>query len=217
VSRPELRRWSPGDAVEPLAELLRRGGVLAIPTESSYGLAVDPRNRKGVDAVFAIKRRPADRPLPIVVANIEQIEELGGSFPNQLARELAREWPAPLTLLLPLVAPLPAAAGSSRAGFRVPAHAELRQLLAELGTGLSATSANLSGEPPVLDPEELPTLLEGADAALFDGGRLPGGAPSTVVGVEGGELQILRQGSFGVEQSISFSAPSVEISVDDAS
>lgn len=201
----------------PLVELLDRGGVLAIPTESSYGLAVDPRNRRGVEAVFAIKRRPVDRPLPIVVANREQIEDLGGSFPNDLARSLASAWPAPLTLLLPLVRPLPATAGSHRAGFRVPDHAGLRDLLTGLGTGLSATSANRSGEAPILDPDQLPALLGEADAAIVDGGRLAGGAPSTVVGVEGGEIEILRPGSFTVEQCISFSAPSVEISVDDAS
>jgi len=217
VSRSPVPRWSPGEPVAPLLELLERGGVLAIPTESSYGLAVDPRNRKGVEAVFAIKQRPADQPLPIVVANLQQIGDLGGSFPSALARSMATAWPAPLTLLLPLAGSLPAAAGSLRAGFRVPDHAGLRELLDQLGTGLSATSANRSGEAPIVDPDELSALLGQADAVIVDGGRLVGGAPSTVVGFEEDGFQILRQGSFAVEKCISFSAPSVEISVDDAS
>jgi L-threonylcarbamoyladenylate synthase len=217
LSSAKVPRWAPGDDVAPLTARLERGGVLAIPTESSYGLAVDPRNRAAVEAVFAIKQRPPDRPLPIVVANLEQIEELGGRLPNELARSLARAWPAALTLLLPLERPLPATAGSELGGFRIPDHAALRVLLAELGHGLSATSANLSGAAPILDPADLEPLLAGADAVIVDGGRLPGGAPSTVVDVSGGSLQVLRQGRFTVEQCISFSAPSVEISVDDAS
>lgn len=217
MNRSPCPLWLPGEPVAPLFELLERGGVLAIPTESSYGLAVDPRNRTGVEAVFAIKQRPADQPLPIVVANLKQIEDLGGSFPSALSRSMATAWPAPLTLLLPLAGPLPAAAGSGRAGFRVPAHAGLRELLGVLGTGLSATSANRSGETPIVDPSELAALLERADAVIVDGGRLRGGAPSTVVGFEEDGMQIVRQGSFAVEKYISFSAPSVEISVDDAS
>lgn len=209
-------RWRPDRPVEPLRELIARGGVLAIPTESSYGLAVDPRDPAAVESVFAIKRRAADQPLPIVVADLGQIRALGAQMPDGLA-PLAALWPAPLTLLLPVAAGIAAAAGSARLGFRVPAHAGLRRLLAEIGHGLTATSANRSGEPPVVDPDRLDDLLRGWDAAIVDGGVLAGGPPSTIVGWRGGELEIVRPGAFPVDQVISFSAPSVEISVEDAS
>ena len=217
MTEPGVPRWRPGQPVEPLRELIARGGVLAIPTESSYGLAVDPRNREAVSAVFSIKRRPAERPLPIVVADLLQIRELGGQLPEELEAPLAELWPAAVTVLLPFEGRVPAAAGSDRLGFRIPAHEMLLRLLAELGHGLSATSANVSGSAPVLEPDGLDELLRGADAVIVDGGRLAGGSPSTVVGWRDGQLEVVRPGSVTVDKLISFSAPSVEISVEDAS
>ncbi len=210
-------RWRSGQPIGPLRELIARGGVLAIPTESSYGLAVDPENREAVNAVFAIKRRPANKPLPIVVSDMDQIHALGAWLPNSLQATLETLWPAPLTVLLPVAGDVPAAAGSARLGFRIPSHPLLRELLAGIGRGLSATSANLSGEPPVVDPARLEGLLEGHDAAIVDAGVLPGGQPSTIVEWSDGQLNVLRKGAFAVDHSISFSAPSVEISVEDAS
>ncbi len=217
MSPSGVPRWRSGRPVEPLRGVIARGGVLAIPTESSYGLAVDPRNAAAVESVFGIKRRPAGQPLPVVVADFEQIRALGARLPSVLEARLAALWPAPLTVLLPVAGGLPAAAGSARLGVRIPAQPLLRRLLAGIGHGLTATSANLSGEPPVVDPERLDEMLAGTDSVIVDGGVLPGGPPSTVVGWRDGELEIVRAGAFPVEQVISFSALSVEISVEDAS
>jgi L-threonylcarbamoyladenylate synthase len=194
--------WTFGDPVAPLAALLARGGVLAIPTESSYGLAVDPRNPAGVAAIYRIKVREAGKPLPVVIAGIEQLAGLGIAPDLPILRRLSPAWPGPLSLVLPLGRPLPAAAGTGTLAVRVPGHAGLRELLAACGIGLTATSANQSGAPPLLDPRELPALLAGHDAAVVDGGVLPGGPPSTLVALaaagDGGmqELRVLRQGAF---------------------
>lgn len=172
--------WRWGDPVAPLAALLARGGLLAIPTESSYGLAADPRNPAGVAAVYRVKGRPADQPLPVVVAGPEQLPGLGIDPDLPILRRLSAVWPGPLSLLLPftaVAAPLPAAAGAPALAVRVPAHARLRELLAALGTGLTATSANRSGRAPVLDPGQLAELLAGEEAAVIDDGRLPGDHP----------------------------------------
>ncbi len=198
---PLVWRW--GDPVAPLAALLARGGLLAIPTESSYGLAADPRNPAGVAAVYRVKGRPADQPLPVVVAGPQHLAGLGIDPDLPILRRLAAAWPAPLSLLLPLTAGpdgrLPAAAGAGTLAVRVPAHARLRGLLAALGTGLTATSANRSGAAPVLVPDDLPELLAGEDAVVIDDGPLPGGPPSTLAGMSAaGELEVLRQGSFPV-------------------
>ncbi len=217
MSGREVARWRPGEPVAPLGELIARGGLLAIPTESSYGLAVDPRNGAAVDAVMAVKRRDRRQPLPVVVADLGQIRELGARLPSGAGAALTALWPAALTLLLPIDRDLPAAAGSSRLGVRIPDHRLLRWLLTELGHGLTATSANLSGAAPVLDPRRLDELLHGVDAVIVDDGVLAGGLPSTVVGWRDGELEVLREGRIPVERLISFSAPSVEISVEDAS
>lgn len=190
--------------MEPLRALLARGGVLAIPTESSYGLGADPRNLSGVEAVYRVKEREAGKALPVVVSGRGQLADLGvnlGVDPNLYIVDcLFEHWPAPLTAVLPIARPLPASAGADTLAVRVPDHEGLRSLLAELGHGLTATSANRSGEAPILDPAEAAALLSGTDAVVVDGGILPGGPPSTLVAIEGGGLVVLRAGRFPSER-----------------
>jgi L-threonylcarbamoyladenylate synthase len=197
---PPAPLWHWGDPIAPLRDLLRRGGVLAIPTESSYGLAADPRNPAGVEAIYRIKGREAGKALPVVVAGREQLAPLGidlGAESNlYIVERLFALWPAPLTVLLPISRPLPAAGGENRLAVRVPEHGKLRELLAALGHGLTATSANRSGGEPILDPEAAAELLAGEDAMVVDGGVLPGGPPSTLVAIEGDGLAVLRTGRF---------------------
>jgi L-threonylcarbamoyladenylate synthase len=195
-----VRFWRPGDPVEPLRSLVARGGVLAIPTESSYGLGADPRNPVGVEAIYRIKERERGKPLPVVVADLGQLRDLGIDPGLPILEALSACWPAPLTAVLPIARPLPAAAGEPTLAVRIPAHDGLRRLLAELGTGLTATSANRSGEAPVLDPEGAAELLAGADAIVVDGGVLPGGPPSTLVAIEASGPVVLRTGSYPVER-----------------
>ena len=196
------RIWSWGDPVEPLRELLRRGGVLAIPTESSYGLGADPRNRKGVEAIYRIKGREPRKPLPVVVADLEQLAGLGIDPDLSILKPLSACWPGPLTAVLSISRPgdIPAAAGEPALAVRIPGHEGLRGLLAAIGHGLTATSANLSGEEPVLDPKGAADLLEGEDAVVVDGGILPGGPPSTLVAIEEAGPVVLRTGRFPVER-----------------
>lgn len=199
--------WRPGDPVEPLRDLLRRGGVLAIPTESSYGLGADPRNRKGVETIYRIKGREPRKALPVVVADLGQLADLGIDPDLSILKPLSACWPGPLTVVLPIVGDnLPAAAGEPTLAVRIPGHEGLRSLLAELGHGLTATSANRSGEEPILDPAELAGLLAGEEAVVVDGGVLPGGPPSTLVALaapaaieEAGPV-VLRTGSFPVDR-----------------
>lgn len=198
--------WRPGDPVGPLRDLLRRGGVLAIPTESSYGLGADPRNRIGVEAIYRIKGREPRKALPVVVAGVAQLADLGIDPDLSILKALSACWPGPLTVALPVAATatlgdtVPAAAGEPTLAVRIPGHEGLRSLLAELGHGLTATSANRSGEPPILDPAALSDLLAGEEAAVVDGGVLPGGPPSTLVAIEEAGPVVLRTGSFPVDR-----------------
>jgi L-threonylcarbamoyladenylate synthase len=172
--------------VAPLSALLDAGGFLAIPTESSYGLAADPRSAAGVAAVFACKGRAAEKSLAVVAADLDA----------PAVRRLTELWPAALTVVVPLRRPLAATGEDATLAVRLPAHENLRRLLGELGRPLTATSANRAGEPPILDPEALEPLLEGFPAAIVDDGVLPGGAPSTLVAVADGRLAILRAGRY---------------------
>lgn len=196
------RWWHPGDPVEPLREVLARGGLLAIPTESSYGLAADPRNPDGVAAVYRIKGRGTDKPLPVVVADLGQLAGLGIDPDLPILKRLSDCWPGPLTVILPVEkeSPLPAAAGGSTLAIRIPGHDGLRSLLAGLGHGLTATSANRSGGAPIVDPDGAAALLAGEDAVIVDGGVLPGGMPSTLVAIVESVPVVLRAGSFPVER-----------------
>jgi L-threonylcarbamoyladenylate synthase len=189
-------RWHWGEPLETLRAALARGGVLAIPTESSYGLAVDPRSAAGVEAIYRLKGRERGKPLPIVAASRAQIATLPlAPLADPVERAMAL-WPAPLSLVLPLAAAVPAAAGGNTLAVRVPAHGRLRELLAALGTPLTATSANAGGAPPALDLAALTELLAGAgaDAVVVDDGPLPGGPPSTLAVWEAGEWRVLRSG-----------------------
>ncbi len=186
-------RWRFGDALAPLAALLAAGGVAAIPTESSYGLAALPTSAAGVEAIYRIKARMHGKALPVVVADLGQLGALGLDPDHPLLAAAAAFWPGPLTVALPLgpargdLAGLPAAAGGSTLAVRVPGHPGLLGLLRSLGHGLTATSANRSGGDPILDPEEAAWLLAGEPSALVvDGGILPGGPPSTLIEPAGG-------------------------------
>jgi len=191
-------RWRPGDPVQPLRDLLARGGILAIPTESSYGLAADPRSAAGVEAIYRVKSRERGKALPVVAADLDQLGALGVATEDAGVQRALHLWPAPLSVLAPLHHPIAASAGMRTLAVRLPAHVELRELLRALGTALTATSANLSGDEPLLDPELVEALLAAEDAAVVDGGRLAGGLPSTLAVWGPGGWKVLREGRFPV-------------------
>ena len=185
-----------GDPNEVRAALAE-GRILAIPTESSYGLAVDPRSAAGVEAIYRLKERERGKPLPVVAASLEQALDLGIE-PNEAIRVAEAHWPAPLTVVAPLRAGLsvPAAAGGDTLAVRVPDHDRLRALLRVLGHPLTATSANRSGEPPACDLADLEPILGDSGALAIGGERAPGGLASTVVSWSSAGLRVLRRGRF---------------------
>ncbi len=185
--------------MEPLRAVLARGGVLAVPTESSYGLAVDPRDPRGVEAIYDLKGRQRGDPLPVVAASLEQLAALGVAIDEPLFRLLAALWPAPLSLVVPAPCGLPAAAGGDTLAVRVPGHRRLLRLLEGLGLALTATSANRSGEPPVTDSAELHGLLTRSDAVIVEGGQLAGGPPSTMLALGEDGLTVLRRGGYPID------------------
>ena len=198
VAAMSAPRWRFGDDVAPLRALLARGGVLAIPTESSYGLAVDPRSAAGVEAIYRIKSRERGKPLPVVAADLAQLAALGVAPDDEAVRRAALVWPAAFTVVAALAEPLPASAGERTLAVRIPDHAALRSLLSALGTARTATSANRSGDPPLLDPTAVAELLRDEDAIVVDGGVLSGGPPSTLAAWKSGRWRVLREGRFPV-------------------
>jgi L-threonylcarbamoyladenylate synthase len=184
-------------AVAAVREALSRHGVIALPTETFYGLAVDPYDETAVARVFAIKGRDAAKALLVVVADVAQAE--GVAALDEVRRAaLAALWPAPLTVVLPARRPL-AAAGATVA-VRVPAHPLLRSLLARVGP-LTATSANRGGAPPCAAATAVRDALADDVDLILDGGPTAGGSPSTLVDWTGDRPLLLRPGAFAVPPS----------------
>ena len=172
---------------------LANHGVVAIPTESSYGLAANPFDPKGVAAVFLAKGRSAEKALPLVAASLAQVELFAVVEPAW-RRRLSSAWPAPLSIVLTTrSADMP----GPTVAVRVPSHPLLCGLLHATGP-LTATSANRSGEPPALAGDVVAAVFSASVALLLDGGVLAGGPPSTVVDASGPIPRLLRAGAFTV-------------------
>lgn len=177
-------------------ELLRAGGVVAFPTETYYGLAADPFSRQALSRLFALKRRPPDKPVLLLVEDRRQFSQLVREVPP-LFEPLMREfWPGPLTLVFPGLDSLPEmlTGYSGSVGIRQSSHPVAQRLVRAFGRPITATSANRSGEPAAVDAAGVFDQL-GPDVDLvLDGGPTPGGAGSTIVGLEEGRLHLVRAG-----------------------
>ena len=191
-----LRLAADARGIADAAAVIRGGGIVAIPTDTLYGLAVDPFNARAVARIFDVKGRFAERALPLVAADIEQVIAKLGPLPTVAERLAEIFWPGPLTLLMVSSAPLApeVSGGTGTVGVRVPAHEGLRALCRACGTPLTATSANISGRPATDDPDDVARTLGGCVDALLDGGKTAGGAPSTIVDATGSTMRLVRPG-----------------------
>jgi L-threonylcarbamoyladenylate synthase len=185
-----------------LASVVRSGGVVAIPTDTLYGLAVDPFNADAVRRLFQIKHRDATRAIPLIAANAAQVRLMLGALPEDARRLAARFWPGPLTLVVPAPPTLAPGVADARGtvGVRVPDHAAIRALAAACGVPLTSTSANISGDAATADPDEVVRQLGAALDGMLDAGRTPGGLPSTIVDVTVTPPTLLRPGAVPWEE-----------------
>jgi len=192
------------ESIRAAAAAIARGGVVAIPTDTLYGLAVDPFSEDAVARLFAVKGRSAGNAVALIAADLGQVKTQIGSLPPAAQRLAESYWPGPLTMLLARPARVPAelTGGSARVGVRVPNHDIARALCRACGHVLTATSANMSGEPPTDDPGVVARVFASSDVELLlDGGRTPGGPPSTIVDVlDDGTLHLIRPGAIDWEE-----------------
>jgi L-threonylcarbamoyladenylate synthase len=184
------RRTISKEALAEALSVLKKGGVVAYPTDTAYGLAADPRNRKAMRLIYAIKGREKGKPLPLIAGSFRQAAAFIrlGRPQSALAR---RHWPGPLTIVAAR------RAGRGTAAVRVPASSVARSLANALGRPVTSTSANISGRPPLYsgtavrrefsDRRRTPDLL-------LDAGPLPMRPVSTIVRVQNGKIEVLRQG-----------------------
>lgn len=198
MRRIPVNATDPGvEALRQAADVLRSGGIVAYPTDTFYGLAVDPRNEHAVSKLYRIKGRQVDKAIPLIAADIAQLEDVAGPLGALGARLARRFWPGPLSLLIPSWPGLSPSllAGQTTVAVRVPASTLAAGLAAALGHPVTSTSANLSGRPPVADPDAVAEQVGAALDILLDGGHSPGGAPSTIVDATGDEPRLVREGA----------------------
>jgi len=190
------------DAIEEAAKWIMLGEVVALPTDTLYGLAVDPFNAEAVARLFAAKGRPDDRAIPLIAADRSQIERHIGPLTPLASRMADKFWPGALTMLLPAPRAMARAvsAGTGKVGVRVPDDPCARAICAAAGRPVTATSANVSGDPATADPFEVERALGDRIMFLFDAGPARGGAPSTIVDVTGTEPELVRAGAIPWEE-----------------
>jgi len=184
------------------ADLLRAGVVVAYPTDTAYGLAADPASLRAVEQLYRMKGRQVDQAIPLIAADLEQIERCTGPLPDRLRLLGERFWPGPLTLIVPAwlaLAPALRGEGDSVA-VRVPAHEVARALARAFGGPITSTSANRSGMPASDSPDVVRDAFGPDLEAILDAGLSPGGPPSTIVDARGGRPSLLRSGAVPFER-----------------
>lgn len=181
-----------------MAARLREGALVIYPTDTLYAIGCRALDGAAVARLRAAKGREGDKPLPVIVADVEQARSLAARWPDEAQRLADAFWPGPLTLVIPAAASLPAEllAGAGTVAVRVPA-SDVARALARLAGPLVSTSANLAGEAPCVTVDSAAAAFHGATLA-FDAGPLDG-APSTIVDVSGsdGGFRVLREGRIG--------------------
>ncbi|MCX5876385.1 MAG: L-threonylcarbamoyladenylate synthase [Deltaproteobacteria bacterium] len=184
------------EALAQACAVLRAGGVVAFPTETYYGLAVDPFNRAALSRLFALKGRSADKPVLLIVDNVSQLSGLVAEIPLPFTILMERFWPGPLTLVFPGVVALPEmlTGNLGTIGVRVSSHPVARQLVRAFGRPITATSANFSGHLAAVTGRGVCDQLGPEVDAVLDGGATPGGQGSTLLGYQEGKVCLLRAG-----------------------
>jgi L-threonylcarbamoyladenylate synthase len=176
--------------------VLNGGGVVAFPTETYYGLAVDPLNPLALNHLFSLKQRAITKPILTLVDDRKSLSSLVQNIPILYEPLMEEFWPGPLTLIFPARLNLPTllTAGTSTIGVRQSSHPFARQLLRAFGRPLTATSANISGRAAAVDAYEVKAQFGAKIDMVFDGGKTPGIVGSTIIGLEGDKLTLIREG-----------------------
>jgi L-threonylcarbamoyladenylate synthase len=193
-----MTTWlSIGDPSAPAraAEAIRAGGLVVLPTDTVYGVAADLWQPEAVAALYAAKARPPAKAIPVLLAGEADAAQVAYEVPPLAQKLAAAFWPGPLTIALPRRDTVPDIVSSlPTIGVRVPDHDRAREVIRACGGALAVTSANRSGDPSVLTAQQAADALGDQVALVLDGGRCPGGVPSTVVDASGEAMRIVRIG-----------------------
>ena len=184
------------EKIDEAVAILHRGGVIAFPTETFYGLGADARNEAAVGKIFDIKGRDFSNPILVVIGDPEHLDAFVRDVPAGARRLMSRLRSGPLTIVFRASAPVSPmlTAGTAKIGVRLTSHPVARELARRLGGPLTATSANRSGAPECSSAADVLSQLGGGIDAVVDGGPTPGGKGSTIVDATVFPVRVLREG-----------------------
>lgn len=190
----EILPGSSNEAIARALRVLKAGGLVAFPTDTVYGVGTLAFDGIAIESIYLAKDRPLEKAIPVLIGDVADLEKVGVDVPEVVRRLAARFWPGPLTLLIPKRADLPEAVSTTATvGVRIPNHEMARALLRAAGP-MAVTSANISGRQSPVTAQAVFEQLGGRIPLIIDGGRTPGGIPSTLVDCTTAELKILREG-----------------------
>jgi L-threonylcarbamoyladenylate synthase len=182
-------------AIEKAASIISKGGLIAYPTDTVYGLSSNPFQQVSIEKIFIAKGRDFNKAIAILIASLSQLPLVTSGLTPTAKRLANRFWPGALTLMVPILSGLPDNLSPlSTIGIRMPNHPFALSLLNRLGP-LATTSANISGHPDARTAQEVKSQLEGQIDLILDGGECTGGIPSTVVDCTRQKPAILREGA----------------------
>jgi L-threonylcarbamoyladenylate synthase len=187
-------------AITRALAVLKAGGLVAFPTDTVYGVGALAFDGKAIESIYAAKDRPVEKAIPVLIDAVEDLEKVAIDIPEAAHRLASRFWPGPLTILVPKRPDLPeSVSATATVGVRIPDHELARTLLRAAGP-MAVTSANISGAQSPVDAAEVYEQLKGRIPLIIDGGKTPGGIPSTLVDCTARALKILREGPISLEE-----------------
>jgi len=182
-------------AIEFAATLLRDGGLVAFPTETVYGIGANFLDKKAIERLYEIKKRPLDKPFTIHISTIDMIGRMGCEI-SPLADHLIKKfWPGPLTIVLKRTDPRPRRSGNGTLAFRMPRNTVAKDLISKSGVPLAVPSANISGEKSPTEAAEVLDRLDGKIDLILDSGKTEFGRESTIIDASTPSYRILRKGA----------------------
>ena len=194
---------SSAETIQVALSILQSGGLVAFPTDTVYGVGSLAFDGKAVESIYVAKDRPIEKAIPILIGDTDDLIKVVASVPEMAKKFAARFWPGPLTLIVSKLPTRPdAVSATDTVAVRVPDHEVARTLLRAAGP-MAVTSANISGQASPATAEEVSAQLGGRIALIIDGGRTPGGVPSTLVDCTGLQPIILREGPISLQELLS--------------
>jgi L-threonylcarbamoyladenylate synthase len=189
-------------SVREIVRCLRAGGIIIYPTETFYGIGALFTIENTLKRLFSIKQRDAGKPVLLLIPDVAFIKNISSAVPPALEKLAEIFWPGPLTLLIEAVPHLsPLVTGHNRTvGIRISSNPVVQHILALLRDGITSTSANISGDVSPSSIEEIPTALLNTVDIVIDGGKTPGGSPSTVFDIASTPYKTVREGAISTRQ-----------------